>query len=66
MLDIIKANIVAYREAVIESQRAVRAAIDDPSERVIMEIYPCREREKERLNGLLYVIKRALTTEGGE
>ena len=57
MLDIIKANIVAYREAVIEHQIAVSAALEYPDEESIRMIGKCEEIEKERLIDLLSVIE---------
>ena len=57
MLDIIKANIVAYREAVIEHQIAVHDALEYPDEESIRMIGKCEEIEKERLIDLLSVIE---------
>jgi|TARA_R100001129_G_C5228461_1_gene221784 hypothetical protein len=56
-MDLIKAHIKSFRNAVIDHQIAVHAALEDPTEESIMEIGKCEETEKERLIDLLSVIE---------
>tara|TARA_R100000455_G_C6149167_1_gene39101 strand:- start:39 stop:233 length:195 start_codon:yes stop_codon:yes gene_type:complete len=59
-MDLIKAHIKSFRNAVIDHQIAVHAALEDPTEESTMEIGKCAEIEKDRLIDLLSVIETAL------
>jgi tRNA U34 5-carboxymethylaminomethyl modifying GTPase MnmE/TrmE len=56
-MDLIKAHIKSFRNAVIEHQIAVSAALEYPDEESIRMIGKCEEIEKERLIDLLSVIE---------
>ena len=56
-MDLIKAHIASFRNAVIDHQIAVHAALEDPAEESTMEVDKCVEIEKERLIDLLSVIE---------